>query len=40
VATETELKLAIRPADLPALRRALTTMAGTGTLRRSNLVST
>jgi triphosphatase len=40
VATETELKLAVRPADLPALRRALTTMAGTGTLRRSNLVST
>jgi triphosphatase len=40
VATETELKLAARPADLPALRHALTAMAATGTVRRSNLVST
>ena len=40
MATETELKLATRPADLPALRHALTAMAGTGSFRRSHLVST
>jgi inorganic triphosphatase YgiF len=40
VATETELKLAVRPVDLPVLWRALRAMAAAGTARRSNLVST
>jgi triphosphatase len=40
LATETELKLAVRAGDLPALRRALRAMAGNRPARRSNLVST
>lgn len=40
MAIETELKLAVRPADLPALRHALEAMAATGGSRRSKLVST
>ena len=40
VTTETELKLAVRPADLPRLRHALKAMAPTGTSQSLNLVST
>jgi triphosphatase len=40
VAIETELKLAARPADLPALRQALMDMAAPGWPRRDRLVST
>src|ERR1700680_2311692 len=40
IATETELKLAARTGDLPAVRRALEAMAGGGGVSRARLVST
>src|ERR1700683_4613577 len=40
IATETELKLAARTGDLPAVRRALEAMAGGTGVSRARLVST